>query len=48
MRNKKEPKSILEVRAWKNAVAKETRRLSGGALIAYYNSAVKSKASKAA
>jgi len=48
MRKEKESKSISEVRAWKNAIVKETRRLKGEALFAYYNSVIKSKTSKAA
>lgn len=48
MKKGKESKSILEVRAWKKAVAKETQKLKGDALLAYFNLPAKSKTSKAA
>lgn len=43
MNGKKESKSLIEVRDWKKAVAKETEKLQGRALLNYYNRSIKSR-----
>ena len=48
MKKEKEPKSIVEVRIWKETVAKEVRLLSTPERIAYFNEAAKNKLKKAA
>ena len=37
MNKEKEPKSLLEVRAWKKSVAKDTRKLPRVAVFTYFN-----------
>lgn len=41
MNGKKESKSLIEVREWKKAVAKETEKLQGRFLLSYYNRSIK-------
>jgi hypothetical protein len=48
MKKKSESKSLIEVRNWKKAVAKDTKGLRTAEIVSYFNKYAKSKKQKAA
>ena len=48
MKKEKESNALHEVRKWKESVAKESQKLRGKTLIAFFNKNLKSKDRKAA